>query len=225
MNCHFRSWRTDKEQTGALVSSSASTNNQRCTSDRVPDANRRLTAGIVSFSLMGFIWGHSMPTDDLPVLFDQWALNRERTLALLQTIRNLPDPAAALGWRPGPGRAHIGWQLAHIAITEELFATERFLGTTPDFPDLGPRFKGGSTPDDQIPSADDLTHWLEHSRQHLLATVKSLSNEQLQAVPPALQARNLTARKALSILTWHEPHHQGQAHITLNLFKAAHGLS
>jgi hypothetical protein len=26
----------------------------------------------------------------------------------------------------------------------------------------------------------------------------------------------------LHILAWHEAHHQGQAHITLNLYRAAH---
>jgi hypothetical protein len=53
----------------------------------------------------------------------QWDLSRERTLATLRTIENLPDPQQALGWRPGAGRAHIGWQIMHIGITEELFAT------------------------------------------------------------------------------------------------------
>src|SRR5947207_14214035 len=77
---------------------------------------------------------------------------RERTLATLAAIEKLPDPARALGWRPGPGRAHIAWQVTHVGITEELFATERFLGTSPAFADLVPRFKGGSTPDDNIPS-------------------------------------------------------------------------
>ena len=31
-----------------------------------------------------------------------------RTLGLLDKIAAEPDPAAVLGWRPGPGRAHIG---------------------------------------------------------------------------------------------------------------------
>src|SRR5437868_2102285 len=52
---------------------------------------------------------------------------RSKTFDLISRIEKLPDPAAALAWRPGPGRAHIGWQLMHIAITEEIFATERFL--------------------------------------------------------------------------------------------------
>jgi len=149
-------------------------------------------------------------------------LNRERTLATLAAIEQLPDSARVLGWRPGPGRAHIGWQLMHVGITEELFATERFRGTTPAYGDLVPRFKGGSTPDDQIPSAAEIRDVLSQSRAHLLTTIASLTVAELATVPPAFQARGITIEKALQIICWHEPHHQGQAHITLNLYKAAH---
>lgn len=155
----------------------------------------------------------------VPKLMD---LNRERTLATLAAIEQLPDPARVLGWRPGPGRAHIGWQLMHVGITEELFATERFRGTAPAYADLVPRFKGGSTPDDQIPSAAEIREVLSQSRTHLLTTIASLSVAELETIPAAFQARGITIGKALQIVCWHEPHHQGQAHITLNLFKAAH---
>ena len=37
-----------------------------------------------------------------------------------------------------------------------------------------------------------------------------------------LEERGWNIGKALQIIAWHEPHHQGQAHITLNLYKAAH---
>ncbi|HEX3871810.1 MAG TPA: DinB family protein, partial [Pirellulales bacterium] len=59
------------------------------------------------------------------VFLPAYKLNRQRTLGLLEQIEQLPDPIEALGWRPGPGRAHIAWQLMHIGITEELFASER----------------------------------------------------------------------------------------------------
>ena len=147
---------------------------------------------------------------------------RERTLGTLAAIDKLPQPAQALGWRPGPGRAHIAWQLLHIGITEELFATERFLGTSPAFADLVPRFKGGSTPDDQIPSISVIRDVLAQSRQHLRATVSKFNEADLATIPAALKERGLTIAKALQILPWHEAHHQGQAHITLNLYKAAH---
>ncbi|MFN0055017.1 MAG: DinB family protein [Planctomycetales bacterium] len=147
---------------------------------------------------------------------------RDRTLATLTAIEQLPDPTAVLGWRPGPGRAHIAWQLMHVGITEELFATDRFRGTAPAFADLVPRFRGGSTPDDEIPSPARIREVLAQSREHLLATIGSLSEADLATIPPALAARGITIGKALQIIVWHEGHHQGQAHITLNLYKAAH---
>lgn len=145
---------------------------------------------------------------------------RERTLATLAAIEKLPDPAQALGWRPGPGRAHIAWQMMHIGITEELFATERFFGTTPAYADLVPRFKGGSTPDDNIPSLSAIRDVLAQSREHLRQTVMQFQEADLAKIPPALKERGITIAKALQILPWHEAHHQGQAHITLNLYKA-----
>lgn len=151
-----------------------------------------------------------------------WDLNRERTLGTLKAIEAMPNPQAVLGWRPGPGRAHIGWQLMHIGVTEELFATERFLGTTPGYADLLPRFRGGSTPDDNIPEAGLIRDVLENGRSHLRTTVSSFSDADLAIIPAALKERGLSIAKALQILAWHEAHHQGQAHITLNLYKAAH---
>src|SRR6476661_10908885 len=102
----------------------------------------------------------------------QWQFNRPRTLGILDKIEQEKEPQRILGWRPGPGRAHIAWQLMHIGITEELFATERLIvGAKPGFADLVPRFKGGSTPDDEIPAAGLIRRVLEESRGHLLATL------------------------------------------------------
>lgn len=161
----------------------------------------------------------SLPTVELTLqLLDFF---RERTLATLATIEKLNDPIKALGWRPGPGRAHIGWQLMHVGITEELFATERFLGTAPAWADLVPRFKGGSTPDDKIPDPATIRDVLAQSREHLRQTVLGFHEADLAIVPAALKERGITIGKALQILPWHEAHHQGQSHITLNLLKAS----
>ena len=161
----------------------------------------------------------TMPVIDITLrLLD---FNRERTLATLATIEKLADPAKALGWRPGPGRAHIAWQIMHVGITEELFATDRFLGTPPAYADLVPRFKGGSTPDDNIPRLSSIRDVLAQSREHLRKTISQLTEADLAKIPPALQERGVSIGKALQIIVWHEAHHQGQAHLTLNLFKAA----
>ncbi|QDU45422.1 DinB superfamily protein [Symmachiella dynata] len=149
-----------------------------------------------------------------------WIFNRERTLATLDTIAELDDPQGALSYRPGTGRAHIAWQLMHIGVTEQIFATERLKGTQPNFADLIPRFRGGSTPDDIIPTLDSIREVLSTSREQLLETVSEISEDDLETIPEAFQDRGWTLGTILQIVSWHECHHQGQAHLTLNLYKA-----
>jgi hypothetical protein len=147
--------------------------------------------------------------------------NRVRTLGLLETIEKESDCQALLAWRPGPGRAHIGWQLTHIAITEEIFATERLAPhTEATWKELWPRFRGGSTPDDNVPSAAMIRQMLTGSRQQLLATLRAMGDANLDMIPDALRARGTTVRDVFFVLAWHEAHHQGQAHLTFNMYKA-----
>jgi uncharacterized damage-inducible protein DinB len=150
-----------------------------------------------------------------------WKFNRDRTLGTLDEIAGLADSSAALGWRPGDGRAHIAWQLMHIGITEELFATERMKGESPKWPDLVSRFKGGSTPDDNIPDVGQVRELLDQSRSHLIEAASQLSEADLQTIPEAFKERGWTLGTMLQVVAWHECHHQGQAHITLNLLKAS----
>lgn len=150
-------------------------------------------------------------------LFD---FHRQRTLLTLDEVARQPDPAAVLGWRPGPGRAHIAWQLMHVGITEVLFATERLLGTMPPYPELIPRFKGGSTPDDEIPAIELIQQVLADGRSHLLKTLEGFEAEDLPKIPKWFEQRGWTLERVLEVVAWHEAHHQGQAHLTLNLWKA-----
>jgi uncharacterized damage-inducible protein DinB len=160
----------------------------------------------------------------LHTLIAQYQFNRPRTLSLLDKIDAERESQKILGWRPGPGRAHIAWQLMHIGITEELFATERLVpGTKPAFADLVPRFKGGSTPDDEIPQAALIRRVLTESREHLLQTLSRFGDKDLGTIPEAFKERKMAIVDVLNIIAWHEPHHQGQAHITLNLFRAVSG--
>jgi uncharacterized damage-inducible protein DinB len=156
-------------------------------------------------------------------LIAAFQFNRPRTLGLLDKIEQDKEPQKILAWRPGPGRAHIAWQLTHVGITEELFATERLIpGAKPAFADLVPRFKGGSTPDDDIPSAALIRRVLNESRAHLLETLARFGDKDLGTIPEAFKERKLSLVDVLNIIAWHEPHHQGQAHITLNLYRASH---
>jgi uncharacterized damage-inducible protein DinB len=161
-------------------------------------------------------------TTTIDFFINGYEFNRVRTLGLLERIEQQSDPRAALGWRPGPGRAHIAWQLMHIGVTEEIFATERLLPAKAGaFTDLWPRFRGGSTPDDQIPNTEEIRRVLREGRDHLLETLSQFGEEQLQNFSITLRDRTLTLREVLHIIGWHEPHHQGQAHITLNLYLAS----
>jgi hypothetical protein len=159
----------------------------------------------------------------IAVYKDQMEWNRMRTLATLDEIAKQTNPALVLGYRPGPGRAHIAWQLMHVGITEELFATERLV---PDakaaYPDLVPRFKGGSTPDDDIPELDKIRQVLTDSRKHVLATLDKFTDADLPTIFPFFKERGWPFSRVLQVLCWHEGHHQGQAHITFNLWKAAY---
>ncbi|MEX2185839.1 MAG: DinB family protein [Pirellulales bacterium] len=147
---------------------------------------------------------------------------RVRTLGLLDRVAAEPDPQRVLAWRPGAGRAHIGWQMMHVAITEDVFASERL---APDksgvATDLWPRFRFGSTPDDNVPALDTIRQTLATTRANLLDTLGRFGDERLGEIPAALAERKLTIQDVLYILGWHEAHHQGQAHITMNLYKAA----
>lgn len=153
----------------------------------------------------------------------QMEFHRTRTLTTLDDIAKQPNPQAILGWRPGPGRAHIAWQMMHVGITEELFSTERLIeGSTAAYPDLVPRFKGGSTPDDDIPEIGQIRNVLEESRAHLMATLGKFTDADLRTVYPWFKERGMAFERVLQVLCWHEAHHQGQSHITYNLWKAAH---
>jgi uncharacterized damage-inducible protein DinB len=158
----------------------------------------------------------------ISTLIGSLEFNRPRTLATLEAIEKLPDPRAALAFRLAPGRAHIGWQLMHIGITEELFASERLAPARPPlWTELWPRFRGGSKPDDDVPTAAAIRQVLDESRKRLLETLSTYTDDRLGEIPPPLAERKLTFHNVLHILSWHEAHHQGQAHAMLNAYQAS----
>ena len=142
---------------------------------------------------------------------------RGKTRAVIDTIAELPDPVPALKWQPGPGRANIGWQLMHIAATDDRHLHVRMKGGEPLEPDFVKRFAGGSTPDSNVPPLAEIVRYLDERRAAMLAHLKTLTDSELAAKP------NATApwvyNEWFQLLAWHEAHHHGQAHLTLNLFK------
>jgi len=142
---------------------------------------------------------------------------RRKTLELLDAIAAQPNPAAILGWRPGPGRAHIAWQLMHLAATDDRHLYVRIKQGEPHDAELVRRFAGGSTPDDSIPALADIRSYLADRRAELLSHFRSLKEADL-AVKPHDKAP-WTYGEWLQVLTWHEAHHHGQAHLTFNLYR------
>lgn len=146
-------------------------------------------------------------------------LVRTRTRGLLDAVAALPDPGRVLGWRPGPGRAHIAWQLLHIAGTDDRHLNVRMKGGAPHDPELVRRFAGGSVPDDDIPPLADVRRHLEERRAALLDHLRSLSEAYLATRPSA--DAPWPYGEWFQVLAWHEAHHHGQAHLTLNLYRVS----
>src|SRR5262245_627753 len=95
--------------------------------------------------------------------------SRKKTLELLDNLAKQPDPAKVLAWRPGSGRAHLAWQLMHLAATDDRHLGVRMKGGEPTEPEYVRRFAGGSTPDDNIPSLDEVRRYLTERREAILA--------------------------------------------------------
>jgi hypothetical protein len=148
---------------------------------------------------------------------------RTKTVGLLEAIAKQPDPKAILGWRPGPGRAHIAWQLMHIAATDDRHLHVRMKGGEPREPEYVRRFAGGSVPDDDIPTIAEILRYLEQSRHELLAHLQALPDSELPKKPN--EQAPWTYQEWFKILVWHESHHEGQSHLTLNLYRAANDLA
>jgi len=150
-------------------------------------------------------------------LIEQLDYARTRTLGTLEAIAKEADASKILGWRAAPGRAHIGWQLMHLAATDDRHVHVRMTGGQPSDPELIRRFAGGSTPDDDIPTVDQIRSYLAAQRNDMLTHLRGVPPEMLDKKPD--DAQPWTYREWLKLLAWHEAHHQGQAHATLNLYK------
>jgi hypothetical protein len=149
--------------------------------------------------------------------------SHSRLLATLDTIeKSGQDMQKVLAWRPGPGRAHIGWQAMHCAATHDKYVNVNVLGAKPKDEALVANFGGGSTPSDiNVPSLAAIRTALESTYSAFRNFVASVSQEDQQRK----LANGRTIGESIVLLTWHEAHHQGQIHLTWNLYKQAHGIA
>src|SRR5439155_23724941 len=129
----------------------------------------------------------SSPTWEITMTFadliESLDYNRTKTLAFIDTLAKQENVQKALGWRPGPGRAHLAWQLMHIAATDDRHVHVRMLGGQPQEPKYVERFAGGSTPDDDVPSLETIKSYLKSQRDELLAHLKKQPDSALKTKP------------------------------------------
>src|ERR1700730_14331697 len=108
---------------------------------------------------------------------------RQKTVALVDKLAKEANVKWILGWRPGPGRAHIAWQLMHIAATDDRHVHARMKGGQPQEPEYGRRFAGGRTPDDEVPALEEIRRYLTAQRQEMTAHLKTLDDAALDRKP------------------------------------------
>jgi hypothetical protein len=168
---------------------------------------------------------------DTATLISGIDFGRSKLLGTLDTIEKVTaekrlDLPNVLSWRPGPGRAHIAWQIAHLAATPDKYVNVNLKGQAARDESFVARYGGGSTPSDtDIPSLATVRQKLESSVADLKAYVKSLDAAGLARMIPGANNTQRSVGEAIQMLTWHEAHHQGQIHLTWNLYKAAHGIA
>ena len=163
---------------------------------------------------------------DKPTLLAGLEFSRGRLLGILDAIeKSGQDVGKVLAWRPGPGRAHIGWQAMHCAATHDRYVNARLKGGTELDAETVKNFGGGSTPsDDKVPTLPEIRAALEKHYAGFKAFLNSATPEQLATVQDFPNGVKRSIAESIVLLTWHEAHHQGQIHLTWNLYKAAHGL-
>ena len=149
---------------------------------------------------------------------------RARLLGSLEAIEKSGKPAAeVLLWRPAPTRAHIAWQALHCAATHDRYYHVFIKGEAkPSDAMLVENFGGGSTPsDDMVPNLAHIRSMLLGHFTTLRDYVGTLTPSDLQTVvgPPDRQRK---LGDAIILLAWHEAHHQGQLHLTWNLYNQAY---
>jgi uncharacterized damage-inducible protein DinB len=151
---------------------------------------------------------------------------RARLLGLLDAIeKSGADVVKVLAWRPGAGRAHIAWQAMHCAATHDKYFNAFILGRAATDEALVSAYGGGSTPvDANIPSLAVIRSALAGHFSPFRTHIVGASTEELNRVFKLPNGSERTVGDATMLLTWHEAHHQGQIHLTWNMFKAAHGL-
>lgn len=162
---------------------------------------------------------------DRDTLLAAMDFGRQRLIGTLDAIeKSGADVQAVLAWRPGPGRAHIGWQAMHCAATLDKYINT-LRGQSPRDPQVVADFGGGSCPsDEKVPDMPTIRQALAIAYETFRGYVAGLADADLDKIVANPGGKERKIGESIILLTWHEAHHQGQMHITWNMYKAAHGV-
>ncbi len=152
---------------------------------------------------------------------------RARLLGTLDVIEKSGQPEAqVLSWRPGPGRAHLGWQFMHCAATHHKYLKLNVLKEPVTEEALVSHYGGGSV----VRDGDGVTFAgirsaLEKHFAVFRNWVGGMTDAELAAEVAGPGGKPRSLREVVILLIWHEAHHQGQIHLTWNCYKATHGIA
>jgi len=149
---------------------------------------------------------------------------RDRLLGSIDSIaKSGQDTPKVLAWRPGVGRAHIAWQAMHCAATHDRYVNVRIQGGSPSDAALCDAFGGGSTPSDtNVPNMEAIQEKLATNFNMFKLFLQTADLSKVTEFPNNIKR---TTGESAILLAWHEAHHQGQIHLTWNLYKAANGIA
>jgi hypothetical protein len=163
---------------------------------------------------------------DRDTLIAQLDFTRARLLGILETIeKSGQDVGKVLAWRPTPGRAHVAWQAMHCAATHDRYLNVNLKKGEPRDAKLVENFAGGSTPSDQlVPTLPEIREKLAANFNTFRDFVASLGEHELATKFVGRDGKERSVGESIVLLAWHEAHHQGQIHLTWNMYKAANGI-
>lgn len=149
-------------------------------------------------------------------------LVRGRLLGSLEAIETSGlDVKAALTFRPGPARSHIAWQAMHCAATHDKYINVYLRGSQIKDPALVEAYGVNSVAkDDSVPDLKTIRKALEIHFEGFKDFIRGLTEADYDRKIEMGPGRIRTIRESIMVMVWHESHHQGQIHLTWNIFKA-----
>ena len=176
------------------------------------------TVAIVLLGLLSFGCRPSSEAEGLrAATLAQLAFNRKVTLKLLDDLEKTGKAKQALLFRARPKAAPLGWHLMHLAATEDRMA-QSFGGHTKAVSrEWAEEFKSGKPAGPNVPAPAEVRRYLKETRSSLEGALARFDLKRLDTKPTP--ESRFDFRTSLHVLMYHEPHHQGQAHATFNMYR------